>query len=126
MSKESCVSAIPTRRRAFRAVVAGALSLVLLAGCTSTQRDASDYDGTEDNFLEGCEAQAKADADVEGATVIESPKAWCACVFDAIKADVDFDRFKEVNSELRDAGGPLPDDIQKAYDSCDPGVTSDG
>ena len=102
-------------------MVAGALSLVLLAGCTSTQRDASDYDGTEDNFLEGCIARATEDNGADDVEVkISSPESWCQCVFDAIEKDVPFDDFKKANSDLRDNGGALPANIQAAYDSCDP------
>lgn len=119
------MTATPIRRRALRAVLAGAVSLVLLAGCTTTQRDASNYEDTEEDFLEGCIERAEADSEVDGATAIADPEAWCACAFAAIEDTIEFDRFKEVNSELRDEGGPLPDDIQEAYDSCDPGLTGD-
>ena len=119
------MSATPIRRRAVRAVLAGAVSLVLLAGCTTTQRDASNYKDTEDDFLEGCITRATED-NADGAEVqIASPEDWCQCAFDAIEDEIEFDRFKEVNSDLRDNGGPLPDDIQAAYDSCDPDVAAD-
>ena len=44
------MSATPIRRRAVRALAVAGLSLTLLAGCTTHQRDASNYGDTEDNF----------------------------------------------------------------------------
>jgi hypothetical protein len=104
-----------------RAVLAGALSLVVLAGCTTTQRDASNYEDTEEEFLAGCIEQAELDAEVDGSTRISSPEDFCQCAFDAIVDTVEFDRFKEINSDLRDDGGPLPDEISEAYASCEVG-----
>jgi hypothetical protein len=100
-------------------VLAGALSLVVLAGCTTTQRDASNYEDTEEDFLEGCIAVAEADAEVEGAQAIASPEDYCQCAFDTLVEEVEFDRFKEVNADLRDNGGALPDDIAEVYASCE-------
>lgn len=117
------MSATPIRRRLpARAVLVAAASLAILAGCTSPQRAPSSYSGAEDNFLEGCQTRATDDAD-KGKVEIASPKDYCACVWDAItdpKTGISFDRFKEVNSDLTENGGPLPDDVQKAYDGCDP------
>lgn len=115
------MSAAPISRRGLRAMAVGAFSLLVLAGCTTTQRDASDYGGTRDDFLEGCVATAEADNDAKGTEVkIASPQNWCECVFKAIEKNVPFDDFKKANSELRDNGGALPKKIQEAYDSCDP------
>jgi hypothetical protein len=118
VNKEPGVSRTPIRRRAARALLAGSLSLVVLAGCTTTQRDASNYEDTEEDFLEGCIATAEADAEVEGAAVIASPEDYCQCAFDGLVESVEFDRFKEVNTELREEGGALPDDIAEVYAAC--------
>ena len=115
------MSATPIRRRAVRALAVAGLSLTLLAGCTTHQRDASNYGDTEDNFLEGCIARATEDNGADDVEVkISAPESWCQCVFDAIEKDVPFDDFKKANSDLRDNGGALPANIQAAYDSCDP------
>lgn len=114
---------IRPRRSIVAALVAGALALVLLAGCTSVQRAPSSYSGVEDNFMEGCTTRAAADAEVEGAAKIASPKTYCQCVFDAISDKQDgipYNEFKQMNTDLQNNGGPLPDKLQKAYDGCDP------
>jgi len=119
------VSASPIRRRATRALLVAGLSLTLLAGCTTTQRDARNYKDTEKHFLEGCATRAAEDNEAKGTQVeIASPKAWCQCVFDAIEKDVPFEDFRKANSDLRDGegDGTLPKEIQKAYDSCDPAM----
>lgn len=120
--------ATPIRRRALTAVVAGALSLALLSGCTQTQKDATNYADSEEEFLKGCEAVAQSDARVDDSTEIADPEAYCQCVFDALSGDdgIPFDEFSQINSDLRDEGGPLPDDFVKAYDSCDPATKADG
>lgn len=111
------------RRRAGRTLAVVAVSLLALAGCSSAQREPSSYSGAEDNFIEGCETVAKQDNKTGGETEISSPKTYCQCVFDAIsdkETGVEFSRFKEINADLRQNGGPLPKDFQKAYDSCKP------
>ena len=121
------MSASPIRRRATRALLVAGLSLTVLAGCTTTQRDATNYKDTEKHFLEGCVDRATDDNGANGAEVqITSPKAWCQCVFDAIEKGVPFEDFRKANSALRDGegDGTLPTKIQKAYDSCDPAMSA--
>lgn len=122
------MSAAPIRRRALTAIVAGALSLALLSGCTQTQKDASNYEDTEEDFLQGCVAVASSDARVDDSTVIADPEGYCQCVFDALSGDdgIPFDEFSQINSELRDDGGPLPESFVEAYASCDPAAKADG
>lgn len=131
MSKEPRVSATPNRRRS-KAVLAGlAVTLLFATGCTQGQKDASNYGDTEDDFIEGCVSRAEEDtakiedgeATGEGLVAIESPQDYCQCVFDAIEDTIPFEEFKETNSRMRDEGGPLPQDIIDAYDSCDPSDT---
>jgi hypothetical protein len=129
VSKERFVSATLIRRRGLRAVGAAAIALVALAGCTTGQSSASSYDEARKNFLEGCIETAEADNEAieagaegaEGATRISSPKAYCECVFAALEDEVEFDRYREVNDELKEEGGPLPEDLLAVYASCDPG-----
>ena len=115
------MSASPIRRRAAHALLAAVASVVVLAGCTTTQRDASNYADTEDNWLEGCIEQAELDNEVDGAEQITDPEAFCECAWTAITDEIEFERFKEINSELRDEGGPLPDDYTEAIASCPTG-----
>lgn len=121
------MSATPSRRRrATRAVLAGALSLVVLAGCTGVQKDAGSYRDTEEDFLAGCIQTAEADNALDGATAIESPENYCQCAFDAIVDNVKFDRFKEINGALREEGGELPTEITDAFDGCRPAEGASG
>jgi len=134
VKKEPGVPASPIRRRVTGAVL-GSVALVLLAsGCATHQQDAKNYADTEDNFLEGCENIATSDTDKLAAgqgdakdpQEISDPKAYCQCVFDALsgKDGVPFDEFKEINSRMRDEGGPLPDSFIEAYDGCKPSGSS--
>ena len=115
-----------TRRRT------GVLALVVVAlltmsGCINQQQDKDSYADTEGNYLEGCIDRVTADnADIEagaegteGATEIADPETYCQCTFDALEEDIPFERFKEVNSDLRENGGPLPEDFVEATAPCD-------
>ncbi|MCU1372407.1 MAG: hypothetical protein JWO77_3601 [Ilumatobacteraceae bacterium] len=124
------MSANPIRRRTARAVVAATLCLVLLGGCTHSQKPAKNYAGAEDNFLEGCESRAKDDnkkADDQGqedTAKIAAPADYCQCVFDAIEKAIPYSEFKKTQSTMQDEGGALPDKIVKAYEDCDPAETA--
>ena len=116
------------RRHSTMAFLLIAAAMTFTVGCTSGQRDASDYDGTEEAFLDGCVSIAASDNEkigVEGSdsgskTQISSPSTYCGCVFDEIRASVPFADFKEINSTLRDEGGALPEGFRDAYAACDP------
>jgi hypothetical protein len=125
VTKEPCVTPTPIRRRtSFAALVAVAAVLLALTGCTGQQSTPGSYDGAEDNFLEGCQEIATSDADADDATaVIANPEDYCACVWSELTnpdTGISFDRFKEVNSDLTENGGPLPDDFIEVYDRCSP------
>ncbi|WP_421118848.1 hypothetical protein ACE2AJ_15975 [Aquihabitans daechungensis] len=127
------MSANPIRRRAARVAVAATLSLVLLGGCTTGQKSASNYAGAEDEFLDGCVEIAESDngKDVdpgqENVTEIASPDDYCRCVFDALSGPdgIAFSEFKKIQSRLQDEGGPLPESFVEAYDDCDPSETGE-
>lgn len=109
-----------------------AATLVFTVGCTNGQRDASNYDDTEEAFLDGCVSIATSDNEAIGGgssedaaeTRISSPTDYCGCIFDEIRKTIPFSDFKQINSKLRDEGGALPDGFRDAYESCDP--SSDG
>ncbi|MCB0972862.1 MAG: hypothetical protein KDA97_15250 [Acidimicrobiales bacterium] len=119
-----------TRRRP-GIVATVAVALLVLGGCTAQQRDKDNYADTEDDYIEGCVDRADADnAEIEAgtsgfneATEIADPEAFCQCTFDALEENVSFDRFKEVNSDLRENGGPWPDDLVEAIADCDPSAS---
>lgn len=110
-----------------------AATLAFTVGCTNGQNDASNYDDTEEAFLDGCVSIAGSDndavrADGPGAdseTRISSPTTYCRCVFDEIRETVPFADFKKINSTMRDEGGALPSGFRDAYRSCDPSATAD-
>lgn len=125
------MSATPTlRRRAVRASLVGVLALAVLTGCTQGQKDATNYEDTEDDFIAGCVQLAEEDnaaieskgGDTETLTEIASPEDYCQCVFDTISGPdgVPFEEFDAINDDLRNNGGPLPDDFVEAYSNCDP------
>jgi hypothetical protein len=99
-------------------------ALFVLAGCTGQQSTPGDYDGAKADFLEGCQEIAESDADAESAEArIASPDDYCDCVWGELTGPdgLSFDRFKEINSDLTENGGPLPDDILEVYGRCKPG-----
>lgn len=111
------------RRWASGVGLAGVLCALILSGCTSGQKDASNYDDTEEEFLAGCQAVASQDNESGAETQIAAPTSWCKCAFDAIVDEVPFAEFKAINSKLRDSGGPLPAAFQQAYESCEASTT---
>lgn len=114
--------------RALRAVAAAALVAAVSVGCTTGQKDSSNYGEAEDAFIEGCTQIAQSDSekiaeDPDGAgdrQEIASPTSYCRCVFDHIGRTVPFADFKRTNSQMRDEGGRLPSEITEAYETCDP------
>jgi hypothetical protein len=105
-----------------------AASVAFMVGCATGQQDASGYDDTEEDFLDGCVSVATSDNESIGTggpggvptTRISSPSDYCGCVFDEIRSTIPFAEFKQINSELRDEGGALPEGFRVAYGSCDP------
>lgn len=120
----------PRRRPGVLALAA--IVLLVASGCTARQQDKDNYADTEKDYLEGCIDQVDADnaaievgADgTQGATQIADPETYCQCTFDALQENISFDRFKEVNSDLRENGGPLPDDFVEATAPCDDSAPS--
>jgi hypothetical protein len=126
MTKERGVSASPIRRRPASSLAAVLLAaLFVLAGCTGQQSTPGDYDGAKADFLEGCREIAESDADAGSAeATISSPDDYCDCVWAELtdpETGITFDRFKEINSDLTENGGPLPDDITEVYGRCEVG-----
>ena len=91
------------------------MSLALVSGCTGQQAPDSYTDGVQKNFVEGCTT-------VSGDTLgsASDTKQSCTCAYNAIKKNVQFATFKEINDDLTESGGgPLPKSFQDAYDSCE-------
>jgi len=93
------------------------VSLALLSGCTGQQAPDSYTDGVQKNFIEGCTNTSVADGTLGSAS---EAKQYCTCAYNAIKKNVKFSTFKEINDDLTESGGgPLPKSFQDAYDSCE-------
>lgn len=112
----------PVRARAV-ALVLGAL--VLLGACSSQQSIPDSYgDTTRRNFTEGCEQTLTDDAGEDEAYSADIARNTCVCIYEGIvdgQDDIDpvpFDEFKELNEELSDNPGPLPDAIAEHARAC--------
>ncbi len=102
----------PLARRG-RLAVAAVFAMLLLGACTGRPPTPTGYgDTTERNFMRGCVDSAKDDG-------IRRPQDYCQCSYDGIVESIEFDRFKEINSELSDNPGPLPDEMLKIRDACE-------
>lgn len=116
------MSPSPIRRHRLAApLLVAVVALGLLGGCTG-QRDPSSYtDAVEENFLDGCIGTSEDDA-ADGA-VAEGANVWgraeCQCAYDAIKKDIPFSEFKQVNSDQIEEPGPLPASFTKVFADCD-------
>lgn len=94
-----------TRRRALVAVLAAGL-----AGCVGQGTPNEYSNSVREDFVNGC---------VEGAGQGSGdPQQVCQCTYRALEADVPFDRFKDVNEDLTEDPGPLPDQFQAILDRC--------
>ncbi len=112
----------PVRARAV-ALVLGAV--FVLGACSHQQRIPESFgDTTRKNFAEGCE-EALTDKDGEGEALSdEIAENTCRCIYEGIVEGQDgidavpFEDFKEINSELSDTPGPLPEAISDHVDAC--------
>lgn len=103
------------------AVLGVVMGAFVLVGCGTGQGSAGNYDELEDNFIAGCEATAAEDAGGESAT--ELPDDFCQCAFDELSDGenaVEFDELMEINDELVDEPGALPEQVTEAFATCAP------
>lgn len=114
----------PTRPRTARARAAGLFLVAAVAlGACSPQRDIPDAygDTTEKNFIEGCEV-ALTDEDAAGeAYSDDDAQAVCECAYDDISnpdTGIPYEDFREINEELEQEPGPLPDAIRDVVQTC--------
>lgn len=107
MSSEPALP-VPARR----VVVALAMVVLLVGGCSGARKDPTKYgDTTRRNFLEGCVDQGE-EAGLDGAAGV------CRCAYDRIEDDVSFAQFKKDNDALEKDPGPLPERYQRIIDRC--------
>lgn len=123
----------PSVRRSRRAVAALAVAAVALLGACTHQRTTPDKygDTTRENFTEGCvEALTQRGADSDGVPEsdlggsepfsAERARAVCGCSYEDISGQggIPFERFKQINEELEEEPGPLPDEILTIVSTC--------
>ena len=126
-------------RRAAASAAAVVVAVVVLAGCSGQREPTSYTDGVKTDFTSGCWTVLVGDAHPKDITFeptdnreareakatkfgseaeISAAKDYCGCVIKKITKDVKFSEFKQVNDDLREDNGPLPESFQKAYSSC--------
>jgi hypothetical protein len=88
-----------------RVVVAG--SLVTLSSCGADDADPPD----------GYSAEMKAGF-VDDCTASGTAEATCACLYDTLEAEVAFERFEEVDRQLRAGATDVPADIEAMAVAC--------
>jgi hypothetical protein len=90
-------------------IVALAASALVLAGCGDDDAGVDDAERyspeLRDQFVEAC-------------TVPGDSEAVCGCFYDALEANVPFERFQQVDEEIREGPGELPDDIVDLAVAC--------
>lgn len=114
------MSASPIHRRLLSCVAGVLLGVGLLAGCGTGQKQAEDYKGLEESFIKGCEATVAADAEDPEAKATPSDD-FCRCAFDALSdpdEGVEFGELMDINEELTDDQGKLPESVTATFASC--------
>jgi hypothetical protein len=86
------------------------VTLVLLAACGD-----DDGGGIEDAERYGADLREQfvADCTAQGET-----EPVCGCFYDALEAQVPFERFQELDEQIRDGAGDLPGDIVDLAVAC--------
>ena len=114
------MSSLVSRRRRLPSVVALAVAVSVLAGCSGAQREPTSYtDKVQTHFIQGCQETFAVDAKSTGATSV--PKDFCKCVYEAISdksSGMKFDDFKSVNTDLTEKHAKLPASFDKYVKSC--------
>ena len=107
----------PRRRRLASLAGALVLSLALAVRLRRPAGPDSYTDSVRKHFISGCTATS--DRRRHARNGIEAQQ-YCTCAYNAIKKNVKFSTFKQINDDLtQSGGGPLPKSFQDAYDSCD-------
>ena len=103
----------PSRRARPRLLLLVAvLAIVLVAGCTGRKPTPTGYgNSTKTNFQLGC-------IETANETGVNRPTSYCKCSYREIVDTIPFEEFKEINSDLSDDPGPLPEKLLKIRDKC--------
>jgi len=98
-------SRVPRGRR--RAGAAALVLLVMLAACGDDDSDDAEGYGPElrEQFVADCTAQ-------------DETEPVCGCFYDAMEAGVPFERFQELDEQIRDGSSDVPDDIVGLAVAC--------
>lgn len=115
------MSPSPARRNRLATTLASvAVVAVLLGGCTGQTKPKKYGDGVEEAFVKGCTKTLTADQK-DAETKLGDPAEVCKCAYEKIsdeKDGVDFGRVRDVDDDLSENPGKLPDDIAKVVASC--------
>lgn len=122
----------PARRPRLLVVVLGAL--LALGACAGQRQIPDQYgDTTRDNFQEGCEeALTVATDDLDDSELVaedvggsqpftaERAQEVCRCSYEGISGPdgIPFEEFKDINEQLEDEAGPLPQDVRDIVTGC--------
>lgn len=89
------------------------IGIVLIAVGASEQTDYDD--ATRTRFLDACTADGG-----------DPVRRTCECIYDGVEAEIPFDRFEEIDSQLSEQASstgpgdplPVPEDVQRIVDRC--------
>jgi hypothetical protein len=119
MSHASRTPRRPSRARRAALVLVAVLAL---GACSHNRQVPDSYgDTTQRNFTEGCEEALTETEGAGDALTADEAEAVCQCSYDAISDPDDgvpYEQFKEINDELEDEPGPLPDVIAGHVEGC--------
>lgn len=102
--------------RLLASVAAAVFTALVLAGCG--QETPTDYsDAVEQNFLTQC---VGTDADNEGFDddEVDELRDECECAYDTFQRELEFDDFKELDTEVRSDLEALPDNVYDQLLRC--------
>ena len=130
-----------TNPRHLRLLPAALVAIVVLLGACTGQEQTKSFSRTvEKEFLFGCTTGG--DAKMEDGSYVQSDttdpaekeqieeakarmkaevpeiEAVCACTYDTLEKDVEFDDLKKITNELERRPDDLPDSLTKISDSC--------
>lgn len=93
-------------------LVAGTVALLSCASACGSDDGADGYSADlRSRFVVDCVAQG-------------TPQDQCRCFYDALEADVDFERYEQLDEAIRVGGREIPDDVADLAAACaaDPGA----
>lgn len=98
-----------------------AILVVVLAGC-SQSNDPADWVEAEaqagfpvqTNFIDAC---VKANVDQDDMSAAEA-ESFCSCAFDEVRESLTFEKFKQLDDDLRADAEDLPAAVRAQFEGC--------